>query len=131
MKKFNEWRSDMNESIDPSILIEKISELVNQLHMELKSFQGERFEGFLNLCGDVTSLQRTVLEIEHGIVGETPKFATEDCGEPHAPRKMQKINRKEIISKGTRNAANDLSSDYKGNVKMNGDVEPFRVMKKK
>lgn len=55
---------------------------------------------------------------------------SEDCGEPHKPRKMQKINDKLKKSKGVRSHEDDLSSDYKGHIKMNGDVEPFKHLTK-
>lgn len=56
----------------------------------------------------------------------------EDCGEPHKPRKMEKIKHKEKKSSGTRMVTdNEVGKDYKGHLKKHGDVEPFKVMSKK
>jgi hypothetical protein len=103
--------------------MDKLSDLVHQLNVELQSFTGDRFEGFLNVIGDVKNLQRTLSEISNGIA--------EDCGDPHAPRGMKKINHKEVISKGVRKGEKDLSSDYKGHIGMNGEEQPLKVMRKK
>lgn len=133
MKKFNEWRADVDQVENPDVLIEKIGGLVHQLEVELDSFQGDRFEGFLNLIGGIRGLQKTLAEIEHGCVGDTPQFATSEGadGKPSGPRKMKKADRKEVVSSGVRHGEKDLSKDYKGHIKMNGEVEPFQVMKKK
>ncbi len=49
-------------------------------------------------------------------------------GVPHKPRKMKKINHKEKVSSGVRKGAKDLSADYKGNIEMNGDIEPWKSL---
>jgi len=55
----------------------------------------------------------------------------EDCGKPEPPRKMEKVAWKEKISKKIRDLVGDLSDDYKGHIKMNGTVEPFKVLDKR
>lgn len=133
MKKFNEWRSEVDQIENPDILIKKLHGLVHELEVQLDAFQGERFEGFLNIIGGVRSLQRSLAEIETGCVGDTPKFTTSEGmdGKPSAPRGMKKIGNKEVISKGVRSIGkSDLSADYKGHIGMNGEVEPFELVKK-
>jgi len=166
MKKFNEWKSETNQVENPEILVSKLSSLIHELEVEISAFQGERFEGFLNVVGGIRNLQRAIAEVEHNCVGDTPTFQTEskqdccskcksgsckckkgckctcsvcncsksikeDCGKPHPVRGMKKLNDKEVISKGVRKGSSDLSKDYKGHIKMNGDVEPFKVVKKR
>ena len=105
--------------------------MVDLLKNELDSFEGPRFEGFLNVIGGVRQLQYSLAEIEHDLVGSTNKFATEASGDgkPHGVRGMKKNGHKEVASPGVRKGAKDLSKDYKGHINMNGDVEPFKVMK--
>ncbi len=132
MKKFNEWREETSPNTDPTLLLKNVNQIVSMLTGELEEFQGPRFEGFLNLIGGVRQLQYALAEITHDIVGDTNKFATEATGDskPHGVRGMKKIGHKEVVSKGVRQGDKDLSADYKGHIKMNGDVEPFKVMKK-
>lgn len=131
MKKFNEWKSEVNEHLDPDVLVGKVNELAHEIYSELKSFQGDRPEGFLELAGAVHNLKRVLVAMENGAVESLAKYVTsEDCGEPHKPRKMKKINHSEVTSKGVRKGEKDLSADYKGHIGMNGDVEPFKVLKK-
>ncbi|RDJ35468.1 MAG: hypothetical protein DWQ19_11675 [Crenarchaeota archaeon] len=131
MKKFNEWQAEVNEHLDPDVLREKVNDLAHQLHLELQSFQGDRFEGFLELTGAVHNLRRVLAGLETDTLDDMPQYITsEDCGEPHKPRKMKKINHKEVTSKGVRKGEKDLSKDYKGHLASNGDEEPFKVLKK-
>jgi len=56
----------------------------------------------------------------------------EDCGKPHPITKMQKIDHEEKKrSPKVRDLRDDLSSDYKGHIKHNGTVEPFKVFDKR
>jgi hypothetical protein len=133
MKKFNEWRAEVEQTENPDLLMGKIQELAHQLEVELDAFTGERFEGFLNLIGNVKNLKRTLSEIEHGCVGQTPQYQTmEDAAaRPSSPRGMKKLGYKQDISKKVRKMEDDLSSDYKGHIGMNGEEQPLKVMKKK
>jgi len=76
MKKFNEWQEETTKEENPDILISTITDLTTQLELALKNFHGERFEGFINLLGSVKGLQRTLAEINHNVVGDTPQFTT-------------------------------------------------------
>lgn len=49
---------------------------------------------------------------------------------PERPLGMDKIGHKEEKSSGTRDGQSDLSADYKGHIKHNGTVEPYKVLKK-
>ena len=119
MKSLKEWKVETNQ--DSDVLLDKLESLFLQVEQELKTYQGERFDGFLNLLGVVSEARRTLAEVSNGL--------NEDCGEPHAPKKMKKINKKEVVSKGVRCGSKDLSGDYKGHLGRNGDEEPFKVMK--
>lgn len=119
MKKFNEWKTEVNEHLDPEVLISKLNDLAESLYFELKSFQGERFKGWSNIVGEINNLRRTLSAVENDAI-------VEDCGEPHKPRKMEKAKHSEVVSKGVRKGEKDLSSDYKGHIKTNGDIEPFK-----
>ena len=131
MKKFNEWREESNQHENPDLLVSNINHLVDLLKNELEAFEGDRFEGFLNIIGGVKQLQRTLAEIDNNCVNDTPKYITsEDCGEPHKSRAMKKIKHREVVSKGVRHGDKDLSKDYKGHIGKNGDEQPFKVMKK-
>jgi len=130
MKKLNEWRNEVDQTENPDVLMDKLHELAHQIQLELASFKGERFDGLLNVMGSVKNLQRSLAEIQHGIVGQTPTY--EDvASQPAGPRPMKKINRKEVVSAKVRKGADDLSSDYKGHIGMNGEEAPLKVMRKK
>ena len=45
-------------------------------------------------------------------------------------KSMKKIKHKESNPKGVRNFKNDLSKDYKGHIAHNGDVEPWKLVRK-
>ena len=72
MKSFNEWQEEekatLNES--PENLIEKIAELTHAIEMNLKTFTGERFEGFLGLVGTVNNLKRALVEVQTGTTSD-------------------------------------------------------------
>lgn len=74
MKTFNEWQNSTNHE-DSELLLKNVNDLVRQIKLELESFQGERFEGFLNLIGSLRGLQTTLSEIEMGV--ETPKWQSQ------------------------------------------------------
>ena len=124
MRKFNEWRDGVEQTENSDVLLDKIQNLVHQLEVELDSFTGDRFEGFLELIGGMKTLKRTLAEVQHGCVGDTPRYSTNESF-----KKMKKVGHKEVMSKGTRNGEKDLSNDYKGHLKSHGDVEPFKVVK--
>ena len=67
MKNFNEWRQDVSQYEDPDTLMEKLQGLAHELEVQVDAFQGERFEGFLNILGSIKELKRTLAEITHGI----------------------------------------------------------------
>ena len=52
----------------------------------------------------------------------------EDESRPTKPKGMKKNNWKQTLPAGVRCCDKDLSKDYKGHIKHNGDVEPFKVM---
>lgn len=126
MKNFNEWRAGVDEIENPDKLMEKLKTLAHELEVQLGAFQGNRFEGFLNIVGGVRNLQRAIAEVDNGCVGDGNKFTTESAIKP-----MKKIKKPEVVSKGVRKGEKDLSSDYKGHLSANGDVEPFKILKKK
>lgn len=67
MKNFNEWRKDVEQTQDPDTLMEKLQILAHELEVQLDAFEGDRFDGFLNIIGSVKGLKRTLAEITHGI----------------------------------------------------------------
>ncbi|MHA2043426.1 MAG: hypothetical protein ACW99G_01455 [Candidatus Thorarchaeota archaeon] len=52
-------------------------------------------------------------------------------GLPASPRGMSKIAMADDKPSGVRCSSHDLSSDYKGHISKNGEVEPFNVKNKK
>lgn len=76
MKKFNEWK---NEESNVEEFLDNIKDLSNQLKLNLETFQGERFAGFLNLIGGVKELQRTIAEIENNCVTKEAKEEKVSC----------------------------------------------------
>ena len=126
MKSYKEWTQESTRDSNPEILLDKLNDLSQQIEQELKTFQGDRFDGFLDLVGTVRAMQRTLAEINTGTVGDAVKGLSSVS--ETSIRKMEKINHKSKISKGTRNGEDDLSKDYKGHIKKNGTVEPFKVI---
>jgi hypothetical protein len=64
MKAFNEWKSEQHDS--PDKLLDIVESLAEQLSSEIKSFTGERFEGFLEMIGSVNELQKLLAHIKNG-----------------------------------------------------------------
>lgn len=64
MKNFREWREEKSDSSE--LLLNKIDELTTQMQEELRTFEGERFEGFLELIGGITELRRNIAAIKTG-----------------------------------------------------------------
>lgn len=64
MKAFNEWKLEQHDS--PDRLLDTVESLAEQLNNEIKSFTGERFEGFLEMIGSVTELQKLLSHIRTG-----------------------------------------------------------------
>lgn len=64
MKAFNEWKIEQHDS--PDRLMDSVETLAEQLHNEIKSFTGERFDGFLEMIGSVNELQKLLAHIRTG-----------------------------------------------------------------
>lgn len=64
MKNFREWREEKSDNSE--LLLNKIDELTTQMQEELRTFEGERFEGFLELIGGITELRRNIAAIKTG-----------------------------------------------------------------
>lgn len=126
MKSYREFVEESNRDSNPEILLDKLNNLSNQIEQELKSFQGDRFDGFLELVGSIRAVQRTLAEINTGTTGDAVRGLSPVSEQ--GIRKMEKINHTSKISKGVRKGENDLSKDYKGHIKKNGTVEPFKVL---
>jgi|AP95_1055475.scaffolds.fasta_scaffold468201_2 hypothetical protein len=73
MKNFNEWREGVTQHENPDMLIERLDDLAHKLEIELEAFEGERFEGFLNLIGNVKGLLRQLAVMKHGVEADVPK----------------------------------------------------------
>ena len=128
MKTFNEWKEESELPTNPNILLDKVETLTHQIETELKSFQGDRFEGLLELIGGLKQLQYALAEIKHNCVGDMPT----GNGKPKAPRAGKKVNWKQTISKGVRDEEKeDMGDHYIGHMATNGEVEPLKVLKKK
>jgi hypothetical protein len=67
MKKFTEWRQEEQQAVSPELLIKELDEMAHNLEMKLKGFQGERFDGFMELIGGVKALQQNIASIKHGV----------------------------------------------------------------
>jgi hypothetical protein len=130
MKSFHEWQEEETRDENPALLLSNINKLATILADSLKNYQGERFEGFIEMIGASNSLTKTLAEIDTNCF--SPKWLTSESdgdGQPDKPQGMKKINYQEKKSKGTRDLRNDLSKDYKGHVGRNGTVEPLEKVK--
>ena len=58
------------------------------------------------------------------------KIRSKRENKPSVPRDMTKVPHKEKKSGGSRCCDDDLSSDFKGHVAHNGEVKPFKLIKK-
>ena len=129
MISLREWKEEETRDENPVLLLKNLNQLAKMLEGELKEYKGERFEGFLEMIGAINSLRMTLAEIDTGAFA--PGWLTSEAGDgkPEAPHGMQKVDYTEKRSKGVRDIRDDLSADYKGNVKHNGTVEPFKLKK--
>ena len=130
MKSFREWKEEDTRDENPVLLLKNLSQLAKMLESELKEYKGERFQGFIEMIGAINSLRMTLAEIDTGAFA--PGWMTNEAGEdskPTAPHGMQKISSEEKKSKGSRDIRDDLSGDYKGHIKQNGTVDPFKLNK--
>jgi hypothetical protein len=132
MKKFNEWQDNPTLNESPEILIEKIAELAHAMEMNLKTFTGERFEGFLSIVGTLNNLKRALVEVQTGTVSDK-MMPTSESTEPKkkvkSSKKQTDVNYKYDKSSGVRSMDSDLSKDYKKYAKKLGTVDPFKVVK--
>jgi DNA anti-recombination protein RmuC len=67
MRKFNEWRDEEQKAENPTLLIDRLDGIAHTLETELKGFQGERFEGFIELIGSIKALQQNIASLKHKI----------------------------------------------------------------
>ena len=129
MKSFNEWQEEekatLNES--PENLIEKIAELTHAIEMNLKTFTGERFEGFLGLVGTVNNLKRALVEVQTGTTSDKMLPTSEST--ESVKKKQVNADYKYDKSAGVRAMDSDLSKDYKKYAKKLGTVDPFKLIK--
>lgn len=58
------------------------------------------------------------------------KIRCKGDAKPSSPRDMNKISHKEKKSSGSRSNCDDLSGDYKGHIAHNGEIEPFKLVRK-
>jgi|GEM_PF-3991615 len=130
MKSFREWKEEDTQDENPVLLLKNLNVLAKQLEGELKEYKGERFQGFIEMIGAINSLRMTLAEIDTGAF--RPGWMTSESdgdGKPNAPHGMQKLADAEKKSAGSRDLRKDLSADYKGHIKSNGTVEPFKLKK--
>lgn len=59
------------------------------------------------------------------------KLKADGNGKPRGPRGMNKIPHDNHKPTGVRTLEDDLSSDFEGHIAHNGEVAPYKVMKKK
>ena len=76
MRTFKEWQDEASVSSDPQILYHNLEKLANLVEVELKTYQGEREEGFLDLIGNVQTMLRTLAAMKHGV--EQQKWLTKE-----------------------------------------------------
>lgn len=157
MKTFNEWQKEVTVNENPEIFMDKISELCGHLENTLATFTGERFEGFLNIVGQVKNLKRELINIQNGTT--SPNFITSESKKDEVTLKKEDRNKDGHIKKriltfieekkqganekqkdvdykadkstGVRSMDSDLSKDHKKYAKKLGTVDPFKIVKKK
>ena len=68
MRTFKEWKDEETASSNPQLLYQNLEKLASLVEAELKSYDGEREEGFLELIGSVQSMLRTLSAMKNGVV---------------------------------------------------------------
>ena len=76
MRTFKEWQDEATASSDPQLLYQNLEKLANLVEVELKTYEGEREEGFLELIGSVQTMLKTIAAMKHGV--EQQKWLTKE-----------------------------------------------------
>lgn len=67
MKTYKEWHDEATVSSNPQLLYQNLEKLATLAETELKTYEGDREEGFLDLIGNVQSMLRTIASMKHGV----------------------------------------------------------------
>lgn len=70
MKTLREWQINQTSYEDQEIFIENVAELAQSLNRALKSYEGDRFDGFLDIIGISNDFERAIADVRHGTVQE-------------------------------------------------------------
>ena len=76
MRTYTEWQDEYTASSNSQILYQNLEKLATLAEAELKAYDGEREEGFLDLIGSVQTMLRTVAAMKHGV--EQQKWLTKE-----------------------------------------------------
>lgn len=76
MRTYQEWQDEYTATSNPQLLYSNLEKLATLAETELKAYEGEREEGFLELIGSVQTMLRTLAAMRHGV--EQSKWLTKE-----------------------------------------------------
>ena len=68
MKTIHEWQINQTSYKDQETFIENVNELAQSLNRVLKSYEGDRFDGFFDIIGISNDFERAIADVRHGTV---------------------------------------------------------------
>ncbi|MHA2043425.1 MAG: hypothetical protein ACW99G_01450 [Candidatus Thorarchaeota archaeon] len=76
MRTYKEWHEEATMSSNPELLYSNLEKLAHLAEAELRQYDGDREDGFLDLIGSVQSMLKTIAALKHGV--DQPKFLSQE-----------------------------------------------------